>query len=379
MSGIRESFEAAYNELEASDAAPDAGGVDAGVPADGGSADSTPAPVAAEPGGDSSSSSSVGPTTAEQRARDAAGRFAKGGKPTATATAAPVEPTAAITPPPPAPVTTPTEALKPPQSWKPLARERWAKLDPELQQEVLRREKDIATAMQEFAPAKRLHSDFQQMLKPYEAILKAEGAQPLQVMGSLLQTFAQLKTAPPAHKAQIVAQMIQGFGVPIDALDDVLTGKTPPRSQSAAVVDPNAIAAQVRQQVLQGIAQQRQQQLAQKHQTEIEAFAADPKNEFFEDVREEMADLIEVADRRGRTMSLGEAYASVLKTHPELSQVLQQREAAKAAATANAATQRAKSASSSVKSEPAGMKAPAPKDLRAQLAAAADKWESGKR
>ena len=57
---------------------------------------------------------------------------------------------ASATPPVPTPaVATPAqEAAKPPQSWKPLAREKWATLAPDIQQEVLRREKETASALQ---------------------------------------------------------------------------------------------------------------------------------------------------------------------------------------------------------------------------------------
>ncbi len=81
-----------------------------------------------------------GETAQEARARDEKGRFApKGPEAPAPAIGAPAKPQA------PAEVapTPPVESIKPPQSWKPGIREKFAALPPEVQQEVIRREREV--------------------------------------------------------------------------------------------------------------------------------------------------------------------------------------------------------------------------------------------
>jgi len=120
---------------------------------------------------------------------------------------------------------------------------------------------------------------------------------------------------------------------------------------------------------LQTAQQQRAAAVQQKVQADMASFQQ--SHEFFDDVRRDMGDLMEMFHNRGVALSLDEAYDKAVKLHPEISAVLQQREAAKAAGNAQASTQRAKDASSSVRSNPAGATSAAPGDtLRGAIEAA---------
>jgi hypothetical protein len=324
--------------------------------------------------------------TKADRVRDEKGKFTKAqadatsikaALKAAAKPAAPVDPKAAVKPDAAtAPTTEPkpeaakVEAVKAPQSWKPAAREHFAKLPAEVQAEVIRRERETATAMQEAAPARKFHQEFQSVVAPYMGMIQAEGAEPMKAVANLLQTAAALRTAPPAHKAQLVANMVRTFGIDISALDAALAGQpsqhaAPTQSQG---VDPASIAARVQQQVMQQLQAQRQAALQQKSATDVEAFGQ--AREFFEDLREDMADLLQSAHRRGVALTLEDAYNRAARMHPEISQVLSQREAAKAANATQASTQRARAAASSVRSQPASApKGAQPQDLRSQLLA----------
>lgn len=319
---------------------------------------------------------------AEARARDEHGRFAPktatpkapklaSGQPKQTAPGETTDSAGAVPPPeakPDAPAAVATQdALKAPQSWKATVREHWSKLPTDVQAEVARREKEISVAMQESAESRKLADNFKQTVAPFEAMIRAEGADPIKAVGSLLQTAMALRTAPPAHKAQLVANMCKSFGVPIDLLDAAISGQMPTQSQGA--VDPSQLAAQIKADLMREMQQGRQQAAMQKGAQEVEAFAS--KAEFLDDVRHEVADLLEVSARRGQTLSLEDAYNRVVRTHPDISKVLQQREAAKQAANATASTQRARAAASSVRSQPATVQ-PAQSDdsIRAALEAA---------
>ena len=324
-------------------------------------------------------------STAAERARDDKGRFApktsisepsKPGEESATAaeTAAP-EPSKAkaegAAPPPSVPSAEATSPkFKPPQAWKATLREKWGTLPAEVQEEIDRREREITKSLSETAHARQFAQQFQQTIQPYEAIIRANGHHPMQTVGNLLQTAATLQLGTAQQKAAVVAQVIKGYGIDIDSLAQALEQPGQPAQQARPPQhqDPAAIARQVFQ---EQIAQAQQARQAK----ELETFKT--SHEFFDDVRDTMADLIEAASRRGQALSLEDAYKRAVALDPELSKVLDQRKAAEAARAQAEAAEKARAAASSVRSSPvAAGGAPKPKDRREALAAAWDAQSS---
>jgi hypothetical protein len=316
------------------------------------------------------------PTTTGGR-DEKTGRFAKPGpapapvKPAATATAVPAAPPSADATPPATEAPKPaTPTVKAPQSWKPEVREKWAALPPEVQAEVDRREKEVGVALKESGEARKSWQAFREVVGPYEGLIRAAGSEPLKAVGSLLQTEAVLRTALPAQKAQVVANIIKQYGVDVTALDEALTGKVPaiPTHGAAPALDPEALLQQAEQRVFQRLQTQRQQSIEAKAQADTEAFVNSGEAEFLEDVRGLMANLLDSAGRSGIKLTLKDAYDRACLLSPEVSKVLEQRKAAQAATVTQAATQRARTAASSVRSQPAAPPAAAESDdLRSLL------------
>ena len=119
-------------------------------------------------------------------------------------------------------------------------------------------------------------------------------------------------------------------------LIDILTDTT---ARSADVVEVKLI---------------QQSQAGVEHQNSLEAeralvaFAADPKHEFMDDVRDAMADLIEL----GHAKSLEDAYQSAIWANPATRQILLTREAQQRAAVKTNRAVAARRASSSVRGAP---------------------------
>jgi hypothetical protein len=291
--------------------------------------------------------------------RDEKGRFAGVAKDVDKAVAAkPVIAKApdAVPPPEPAPVVT-APTVKAPQSWRPAIREQWAKLPSEVQQEVARVEREATQRIGRAAEAEKTAQQLREVIGPYEGMIRAEGGDTFRAINSLMQTAMALRTAPPAHKAQLVAQLVKGYGVDVSMLDQCLAGQAPQGGQQQ-YADPRQVVREELQQLMAQSQRQRQESELATARQEAETFSAD--HEFFEDLREEMADMVELAARRRVALSLEDAYARACKLHPEISQVMQQREAAKSAANATASTQRSKAAASSIRSQPtAGVAEPA--------------------
>lgn len=350
---IRSAVAASFDKVEGSTSAP---------------AEAPPTPAPAEP--------SAPAPVVEAPATEAA--------PEPTATDAPVTPAsagdkpgqvAAPVPPESPPATPKAPEFKAPQSWKPAIREHWAKLPPEVQAEVVRREAEAERLARESSEHRKVAQAFQQTLQPYMGMIQAERQDPVQAVAGLLQTAAALRTAPPAHKAHLVAQIVHGYGIPIDMLDAALAGQAPAQQQGQPQalqhVDPEAIARQAEERVRQSFAQQARQHQMRQADSEIQSFISSGEAEFFDDVRPAMAVLLKAAAEAGIALTIKDAYAQAVSMSPDLKPVLQQRSEAAQRASQVAAAQRAKAAASSVKTAPAPVQAAAgPATIRSDIEAA---------
>ena len=207
-------------------------------------------------------------------------------------------------------------------------------------------------------------------MRPYEGMIAAAGSNPLQSVQRLLQTAAALRTEPPIAKAKIVADLIKQYGVPIQDLADALDGTpTPPGQQrqqaQGPIHDPRVDQILAQQQNEQ---RQRAMQTQQAVAAQLETFKS--THEFYDDVQQDMAEVIAAGHRRGVAIPLEQAYVRACQLHPEVSKILSTRTPAKAAPNP-ASTQRSKAAASSVRSTPAsGVKTEEPGDLRSAIMAA---------
>lgn len=334
-------------------------------------------PPPTDEGGDTSATTPDVQATAEEssatekptvgRARDASGKFAKAEK---TATPAPKQPkeAPAVTPVPktaseptqtPVPVSgTETTAFKPPQSWKPAAREALLKADPSIQQEVARREREITAALQEASERGKRGDALSHVMTPFENHLRRQGEDPAKAVHNMMQFRYNLETGSDETKVDLVAGLIQGFRINIAKLDERLAAQSDgqSRTQQPSYTDPQSIAEQVEARMMERLQQQRQSRLVEKANTDLQAFVKDA--EFFDvgpsedgsfpSVRDAMQGLL----RGGVVKTYKAAYDWVCDKHPDVAPILAQRQAAKAATSANEATQRQRAAATSIRNEP---------------------------
>lgn len=185
--------------------------------------------------------------------------------------------------------------------------------------------------------------------------MRALNVTPLQAVGELLKADYALSTAPPTQKAQFMAKLIKDYGVDIAELDSALAGQQADPTTSRVE--------QLFQQQLapvQQFMQQQQQTLEAERQAreqaaiaEIQQMANDHvKYPYFETVRNDMADLIDLNARRGIQLSLADAYAKAVQINPETAPLV--RTQTKQVQVQNNRAQKAIQASASVKGAPAG-------------------------
>lgn len=267
-----------------------------------------------------------------------------------------------------------SESVEPgPIAWRAAAKQHWGKLPAEVRQEVARREKDISQGLRDSADARRFQEQFTQEVQPYEPLMRASGVDPMTATKNLWQMAATLQTGNVQQKAGLVAQIIQQNGIDLQTLDGILAGQVAP--QGGQGQDP-AIAQMIQRELapvrqfmgsIQEARQQREQQTAQTAEEEIQTFAADEQNVFFEDLREDMADMMDLANQRGRKMSLKQAYDRALAMRPELLEATQHlRDQTTSGETAQT-LQRKKRAAASVRSAPAPKNSTKPTDMRGQI------------
>jgi hypothetical protein len=313
------------------------------------------------------------PTPQDARARDGQGRFApkttdKAAPGTPEVTEAAPAPAVAVLPPTTAAAApVPEPKFKAPQSWKPLAREKWAALPPEVQEEIARREGEVPRALEEASQAKRFQAQVTEALRPYEMIARAAGQHPVQYAAGLMQTAAALQTGAPQQRAAIVANIIKQFGVDVTELAAALDGQpTQAQPHQQQPVNIEAIVEQKFQALRDGAMQQH-------HAREVDTFAKDHEYATDPRVRGFMASLIVSQAESGVEITLSDAYDSAMWALPEYRAVQEKRRTDKAAAEANTSAQRAGAAAVSIRSRSAAPVRAQPKGLDAAMNAAADK------
>ena len=247
---------------------------------------------------------------------------------------------------------------KAPAGWKPTVREHWEGLPDEVKQEVMKREREIDDRLRETTQARQFAQAIQQTLSPYQHFIKAEGSNPVQAIDNLMGTAAALRTGNADQVADLVTQITNQFGINrfgkdmfIQKLDQKLSGSQPPPEspEIAALKQQYEQELAPLKQMQQHMQQQQtyfQQQEQQATQAELQKFAA--QAEFLNDVRTDMADLIDLAAQKGQELSLQEAYDRACWAHPEIRNVLTRRQQSEQAQQVNETAQRAKRAAVSV-------------------------------
>ena len=153
----------------------------------------------------------------------------------------------------------------------------------------------------------------------------------------------------------MMADLIMTHQIDPNMLDTVLSSKlqgrsapNDPMSHLMAQFDQKLQPIQDQLRTFQQREQMQHQQIEQQAGQTLTQFMQDPSNEFAGDVAEDMADLLDLATRRGLTLTLQDAYRRATLAHPTISQIMERRILKGGAAQQTAAASRARQASASV-------------------------------
>tara|TARA_R110002051_G_scaffold143713_1_gene216714 strand:+ start:5994 stop:7025 length:1032 start_codon:yes stop_codon:yes gene_type:complete len=216
-----------------------------------------------------------------------------------------------------------TTAIAAPQSWDVNSKLDWDKIPKNIQVQIDKRERETATALSGSGQARNFAAQFSQLMQPYSDDIQATGQHPLQAISSVLAVSQGLLRGSPEEKASIVTGLIQQYGIDVKAVDDMLVGKRQPMQQmnnrqQRAPVDP---ATQQRLNQLEQEVQVQRNRESQVVGQQTQGFL--DKTPFANELRMEMADLIDAADARGQPIDLQKAYEMAAAFHPEIQKRLQ--------------------------------------------------------
>lgn len=292
------------------------------------------------------------------RVRAADGKFAKvEGEAPAVAPEAPAAPPVDATAPPVPPTGAESAAAAPvaaepavaaPSSWTAAAKAEFAKANPVIQQEVLRREQQMHNGIAQYRDAANYGTEIHKALAPYNATIQQLGVTPAAAIDAMFKVDHALRYGSPQDKLQQISDLARNYGV------DLSNGVP-----AQVAIDPNVQYLQTQLQTTQQQLQQIQSAHETRQQSELNSQieAAKVGRPHFEALRNEMAVLIQAAAARGEELPLPEAYDRALWASPThrtemLAQQHAEREAeaakqrAEATAKAAAAAAAAKAASS---------------------------------
>lgn len=278
----------------------------------------------------------------------------------------------------------PTSTVEAPVSLKATERAEWAKAPKAIQEAFVRREAEVQTALRQSAESRKLAEEFNQIAGPYMPLIRAQQSTPMVAFKNLLTTAAGLTLGSPEQKAAIIRDIINNYRVDIEVLDKVLAGSYQGGQKPQALPGTSEIEVHVQKavapiyQFMEGLTA-RQQEAQQRMQADaeraVESFRA--KNEFFDDVRDDVANLMEAAANGGRELNMQQAYTLALEM-PHNSNI-KTAIAQKKAAAGNSEAEKARRASMSVTGVPTGARPrdPNANSLRDDLMAAFQQAEGG--
>jgi len=222
---------------------------------------------------------------------------------------------------------------KVPAGWDAKSREHWDKIPEEVQAQIAAREDEVARTIHGTLDARKTHEFLSNLSSNYAPVLAAEGvSSPVEAIEGLFKTVSVLRLGSPQQKASQLADIIGTYGIDIGMLDSALSGQGFTNDPNGAgnanmehLIDQKMAPIN---EVLQRIGQVEQNNASNRQgvaDQEVVDFAKDA--EFLNDVRSDMADLLDMASARGQDMTLKEAYDKCCAMRPEIQSVLSDRSA----------------------------------------------------
>lgn len=237
-----------------------------------------------------------------------------------------------------------------PKTWTKEALEEWAKVPPRAQQEIIKREEDFLRGITQYREAADLGVKYSKVVEPYAPILAAENIDPVGLFQSFAANHYLLSRGTEEQKIELAANMLQGYGIPLEPLVNYLANNGGIKQSDPEV---EALRKEVHE-IKTGISSRTERENSVAKATidkEIEAFAADPAHPYFDEVAGDIGKLFE----SGMASTLAEAYEKAVYANPatrakEIDRLTTERTSAREKEENERKAKRAKSQADQVKS-----------------------------
>lgn len=200
--------------------------------------------------------------------------------------------------------------IRPPASWTPKAKALFASLDPVIQQEVLKREGESYKAIEDRGRQLKRYEPLEELLAPHRQKWQVAGIDETTALRQLLAASDWLERNPQEALAHLARQ----YGVNLPGQQQA----QPHPTQAPAIQQASEY--QTLQRELAALKAQMEEASKAPLLAEIEAFSKDPANLYFENVRDDMAVLLE----NGRAESLKDAYEMACYMNPDIRPLITQ-------------------------------------------------------
>lgn len=195
-----------------------------------------------------------------------------------------------------------------PKTWTKEALAKWATIDPVVQKEILKREEDMLKGITEYKERADLGTRYDAVVEPYRAILDAEKIDPVQLFTAFSANHYLLSKGTDAQKIGIAANMVEHYKIPLAGLLEFMG------AQEELDPEIKALRAEVAQ-LKTGITQRstaERDAMQKKIDAEVEAFANDPANIYFDELAADIQQLFE----KGLVNNMPEAYEKAIWINP---------------------------------------------------------------
>jgi len=223
------------------------------------------------------------------------------------------------------------EPIRPPGGLTPALRDKWETVPREFQEFWQGRERHMHEQLQEMADTRRSWKEFSDTVAPYEAMLRQHNITATTHVKELFNLSYGLNTGNPQQKADILARLVWQFQPDPAAFAHYLSPQNRPQGQPQQPA-PAQQPVNVREEVERQIKERQEAEQAAEGKRAWDAFAADPKHEFINDVRQLMGKILDAELVSGSTYPelFKNAYDLACQQHPEVKAALTQRTAAPA-------------------------------------------------
>ena len=237
-------------------------------------------------------------------------------------------------------------AIRVPSSWAPEAKAKFESLDPAVQRAIAKREQEIDSGLRKKGEEIKRYEPLEALIAPRRDQWSLQGMDEVKAIQTLFAAQDLLEKDP----VRGLTLLAQSYGVNLASVAGQPSAQPDARTtgQPQAQPDPVASELQILKQELHALKQGREQEVQQTYQSQIEAFASDPANIYFENVKPQMAALL----KAGVATDLPDAYQQAVWADPTIRPLLLAQQTAPKTDQARAHAEKARAAGVSVTGSP---------------------------